>query len=309
MGFMKRIVLFVLVNILVMVTVTTTLSLLGVRGYLTNYGIDYEALAVFCLVWGFAGSFISLALSRIMAKMMMGVQVVDPNTRDPELQELVQTVHNLSRAAGLPKMPEVGVYDSPELNAFATGPSRSRSLVAVSTGLLSRMNKREVEGVLGHEVAHIANGDMVTMTLIQGVINAFVMFLSRVLAFAISQAIRGKDEEGRGSYGMLQFILVPVFEIVFSILGMIVVAWFSRFREFRADQGGARLAGRDNMVAALQALKRAFESPSNQDVPDSPSNIRAMQISTGKKKSFLQFFSTHPPLDDRIAALEYSTKY
>jgi heat shock protein HtpX len=310
MGFAKRIILFLLVNVLVMVTVTTTLSLLGVKGYLTQYGIDYQNLAVFCLVWGMAGSFISLGLSRIMAKMMMGVQVIDPNTRDPELQDLVQMVHNLSRSAGLPAMPEVGVYDSPELNAFATGPTRSRALVAVSTGLMSRMKRDELEGVLGHEIAHVANGDMVTLTLVQGIINAFVMFLSRVLAFAITQAMRSKDDEGRESSGggMLQFILVPIFEIIFSILGMIVVAWFSRFREFRADSGGARLAGRDKMIAALEALKRTYETEI--EGPQTPSSIRAFQISpAGRKGGFLHLFSTHPPLDDRIAALQYSTKY
>ena len=307
MTWMKRIFLFSLVNILMVVTISITLNLLGANHYLTRYGIDYQQLAVFCLVWGMGGSFISLALSRFMAKSMMGVQLVDPNTRDPELQDLVQMVYNLSRSAGLPAMPEVGIYDSPELNAFATGPSKSRSLVAVSSGLLGRMSKDELEGVLGHEISHVANGDMITLTLIQGVINAFVMFLARVAAFAVSQALRGNnDREERGS-PMIQYVMVFIFEILFSILGSMVVAWFSRFREFRADAGSARVAGRDKMVAALRALQRAYESPLGEDAQPAPQAMRAFQISSGSKGSFVKFFSTHPPLEDRIAALETMT--
>ena len=303
MGFMKRILLFVLVNILVVSTVTIILNLLGVHGYVNaHYGIDYSQLAIFCLVWGMVGSFISLLLSKFMAKSMMGVEVVDPNTRDPELQDLVQMVHQLAKAAHLPKMPEVGIYDSPELNAFATGPSKSNALVAVSTGLMGRMNRQELEGVLGHEITHIANGDMVTLTLIQGVINAFVMFLSRVIAFAIAQAIRGKDDDDR-SPSILPYILTPILEMTLSIFGYMVVAYFSRAREFRADAGGARLAGRESMIGALRALDRAFNSPINEDIQPTPSSMRAFQI-TERKGGFLQLFSSHPPLEDRIAALE-----
>src|ERR1051326_5088260 len=249
----KRVLLLVVVNVLVMVTITLVLGLLRVGNYFPHGGLG--SLAIFCLVWGFAGSFVSLALSRLMAKWMMGVQIIPPETMDPTLQRLVETVHGLARAAGLPKLPEVGVYESDEVNAFATGPTRSRALVAVSSGLLHRMGTREVEGVLGHEVTHIANGDMVTMTLIQGVINAFVLFLSRVLAFAISQALRSRDDRSSGG-GALQWLLVMVFQIVFSILGSLVVFWFSRWREFRADAGGARLAGRENMIGALKALQQ-----------------------------------------------------
>jgi heat shock protein HtpX len=307
MAIAKRIFLFMLVNILMVVTISFTLNLLGVHGYMTQYGIDYEQLAIFCLVWGMGGSFISLALSRIMAKMMMGVQIIDPQTRDPELQELVQTVYNLARSAGLNKMPQVGVYDSPDLNAFATGPSKNRALVAVSSGLLGRMNKSELEGVLGHEIAHVANGDMITLTLIQGIINAFVMFLARVAAFAVSQALRGNDREERSSTSpMIQYLMVFVFEIVFSILGSMVVAWFSRYREFRADAGGARVAGRDKMIAALRALQRAYEGPVHEHAAP-PESMRAFQISGNKKGNFLKFFSTHPPLEDRINALEMMT--
>ena len=303
----KRIFLFLLVNILVVTTVSITLSRLGVHGYMNAYGIDYQQLAIFCLVWGMAGSLISLALSRFMAKRMMGVEVIDPATRDPELRQLVETVYELSRAAGLPKMPEVGVYDSPDLNAFATGPTKSRALVAVSTGLLGRMNKSEVEGVLGHEIAHVANGDMITLTLIQGVVNAFVMFLSRVAAFAITQALRGnsdREERSSNSSPILQHVLVIVFDIVFSILGSMVVAWFSRYREFRADAGGARFAGRDKMISALKALQRVYESPMMDDLPPAPDAIKAFQISSRKKGGFLAMFSTHPALEDRIHALE-----
>jgi heat shock protein HtpX len=300
MSFFKRIFLYMLVNILVVVTVSITMSILGVGHYITRYGIDYEQLAIFCLIWGMVGSFVSLQLSRFMAKRMMGVQVIDPNTRDSELQSLVQTIYQLAKAAQLPVMPEVGIYDSPELNAFATGPSKSRALVAVSSGLIGRMNQNELEGVLGHEITHIANGDMVTMTLLQGVINAFVMFLSRVLAFAIAQAFRGDRDEDRGP-GFLPYLLTPIFEIFFSFFGMIIVAWFSRYREFRADAGGAHLAGREKMIAALQALKRTVELP---DAEQAPPAIAAFQINEGRKKGFLELFSTHPPLDERIAALE-----
>lgn len=297
MASLKRVVLFLAVNALVMVTISLVLNVLGVKPYITQYGLDYESLLVFCLVWGMGGAFISLALSRIMAKWMMGVQVISPQTRDPELRELLETVHTLARAAHLPAMPEVGVYDSPEVNAFATGPSKSRSLVAVSTGLLQRMKREEVKGVLGHEVAHIANGDMVTMTLIQGVVNAFVMFLARVIAFAITMAGRKEDEESQGTpfaYYAVQMVL----EIVFMILGSMVVAWFSRYREFRADKGGARLAGKENMIQALESLKKTFESVD----PTAQPAIQALKISS-RPGGIMRFFSTHPPLDDRIARL------
>src|SRR5205809_2407674 len=225
----KRILLFLAVNTLVVLTISLVLSLLGVPSYVGSG--RYGALMVFCLVWGMAGAFISLALSRLMAKWFMGVEVIDPRTSDPDLQELVQMVHGLAQRARLPAMPEVGIYDSPEVNAFATGPSRTRSLVAVSRGLLQAMRRAELEGVLAHEIAHIANGDMVTMTLLQGVINAFVMFLARVLAFAISQAMSSRDNDNRGNNWFVQFMLIQVFQIVFSVLGFLVLARFSRWRE------------------------------------------------------------------------------
>jgi heat shock protein HtpX len=294
----KRILLLVVVNILVVTTITLVLGLLRVGNYFPQGGL--AGLAVFCLVWGFGGAFISLGLSRLMAKWMMGVHVIPPNTSDPTLQELLQTVHGLARSAGLPKLPEVGVYESDEVNAFATGPTKSRALVAVSTGLLRRMRSREVEGVLGHEVAHIANGDMVTMTLIQGVINAFVLFLSRVLAFVVSQALRSRDDRGGG---WLQFLLVIVFQIVFSILGSVVVCWFSRWREFRADAGGARLAGRESMVDALRALRRLHDPELAAAEAQHAQAFQSLKIS-GQPRGFLALLATHPPIEQRIARLE-----
>ena len=299
MAWFKRIFLFVAVNFLVIITISIVLQVLGIQPYLTAYGIDYGSLMAFCLVWGMGGALISLALSRVMAKWMMGVHLITPDTRDPQLQALLQIVYDLARAAHLPVMPEVGIYNSPELNAFATGPTKSRALVAVSSGLLSRMKREEIEGVLGHEIAHVANGDMVTMTLIQGVVNAFVMFLSRVIAFALMQAMRGeRDDRDRGFAGGSYFVVQFILEIMFMILGSIVVAWFSRWREFRADTGGARLAGRDSMIQALEALRRTYELVDPQAQPA----VQALKISS-RPAGFMRFFSTHPPLEERIARL------
>lgn len=289
----KRIFLFVLLNILVIVTLSITLNILGIHGYLRSNGIDYYALMVFCLVWGMGGAFISLALSRIMAKWMMGVKVIDPNTRDSELRWLVDTVYKLSSQAGLGKMPEVGIYISPEINAFATGPTRNRSLVAVSSGLLENMTEEEIEGVLAHEVSHISNGDMVTMTLLQGVINAVVMFLARIIAFAVTS----RRDGDRDSSPWLRYIITVVLEIALSFLGMILIAWFSRFREYRADEGGAKLAGKEKMISALEKLKRTIERA---DITHAES-IKAFKISS--KSSFVKLFATHPPLDERIRHL------
>jgi heat shock protein HtpX len=296
----KRMVLLVAVNFLVMLTITVVLGLLRVNRYFPQGGL--AGLAVICLIWGFAGSLISLAISRLMAKWMMGVQVIPPETGDPELRHLVETVHGLARAAHLP-LPEVGVYQSDELNAFATGPTRSRALVAVSTGLLQRMGTRELEGVLGHEMTHIANGDMVTMTLIQGVINSFVLFLSRILAFVVSQALRSRDERDSGGGGVLQYLLAILFQVVLSILGSLVVLWFSRWREFRADAGGARLAGRQNMIDALRALQRLQEPELVQAEAQAHPAFQALKIS-GPTRGWGRLFASHPPLEERIARLE-----
>lgn len=301
MGFVKRIFLFLAINALVILTVSLLLNLFHVQPFLQEHGVDYGSLLIFCLIWGFAGSFISLALSRKMAKWMMGVQVIDPHTVDSQSKQLLSTVYGLAKSAGLSTMPEVGIYKSNEINAFATGPSKKRSLVAVSSGLLSRMSQEELEGVLGHEVAHIANGDMVTMTLVQGIINAFVMFLARALALALSglgkQNNRGRSSSG--SYGTYR-ILVFVFELAFMALGMLVIAGYSRYREFRADRGGAQIAGKDKMIAALQALKKTQEIL---DPAAEKPAFASMKISGSKPSTFRHLFSTHPPLEVRITRL------
>jgi heat shock protein HtpX len=297
----KRVSLLLVVNLLVMLTIGLIVSLLF-RGLATRLG-GSQGLFMFCFVWGMGGAFISLALSRWMAKTMMGVQVIDPNTTDAELQRLVQTVHHLARSAGLSTMPEVGIYDSPEINAFATGPSRSQALVAVSSGLLGRMRQYDLEGVLGHETAHIANGDMVTMTLIQGVVNAFAMFLAWALAIALS---RGSDrDDDRGGNPFMEWMLMNLFQGVFMMLGMIVVCWFSRWREFRADAGGARYAGRDHMLSALKALQAVHEGGADMAGAQQAS-FQALKIS-GKTGGLLSLFASHPPLEERIARLENPT--
>ncbi len=295
----KRIFLFLAVNILVLVTISVTLSLLGVGPYLNSYNIDYQALLAFCAVFGFGGAFISLALSRVMAKWMMGVKVISPDSpQSPAERELVATVHRLAKKANLPAMPQVGYYVSPEVNAFATGPTKSRALVAVSTGLLERMDSRAVEGVLGHEIAHISNGDMVTMTLLQGVVNTFVMFFARIAAWAVSQALAGRDRDDRAPSYFLQHVFVFVFEIAFSLLGAILVAYFSRRREFRADAGGASLSSKDQMIHALQSLKGTTEL-----VDQGHPALAAFKIN-GRPAGFAALFSTHPDLDVRIEALK-----
>ena len=287
---MKRIFLFLATNVAIMIMLSIVLSMLGVTGYITSDGLNYGALMVFSLVWGFGGAMISLLMSRWMAKTAMGVQLVDGRTGHAELDWLYTTVEQLSRKAGLP-MPEVGIYDSPEVNAFATGPSKRSSLVAVSSGLMRSMRREEVEGVLAHEVAHIQNGDMVTMTLIQGVVNAFSIFFSRVIANIIRQMVDEKISH------LVFMVATIVFDIAFSILGMFVVAWFSRAREFRADAGAATLSSRGNMIAALQRLMQ-----NKGMVDDSQPQLATMKINGGK--GFMSLISTHPPLEDRIAALQ-----
>jgi heat shock protein HtpX len=266
------------------------MSLLGEGRYVGPNGLDLGSLAIFCFVWGMGGAFISLLISRWMAKRSTGVQLVNGRTGDPTADWLYSTVEQLTRKANLP-MPEVGIYPSGEVNAFATGPSKSRSLVAVSSGLLKSMSRNEVEGVLAHEVAHIANGDMVTMTLLQGVVNAFVMFLARIIAFAL--AARGGRDDGRGAAP--SYMMVWMLELVLGVLGMIVVAWFSRQREFRADHGGATLAGKADMLAALRRLGASREL-----IDPRHEALATMKIS-GR---WTGLFSTHPPLEQRIAVLD-----
>src|SRR5687768_61392 len=288
----KRIFLFLLTNLAIVLTLSVVLSLLGVGNYITPYGLDLEALAIFSLVWGMGGAFISLQMSRWIAKRATGVRLVDGRTGQPELDWLHATVARLTQQANLP-MPEVGVYNSPEVNAFATGPSKSRSLVAVSAGLMRGMRHEEIEGVLAHEVAHIANGDMVTMTLLQGVINAFVMFAARIVAHVMTRTSDGRQGNGGGMY----FLIVIVLQIVFGILGSLITSWFSRQREFRADAGGASLAGRDRMIGALRRLQANHEL-----VDTRHEGLATMKINGAGR--WMVFFSTHPPLEVRIAALE-----
>jgi heat shock protein HtpX len=308
MAFAKRIFLFLAVNFLVVSVISFIIYVFNIQPFLTRHGLDYGSLALFCLIWGMGGAFISLLLSKMMAKWLMGVQIIDPNTRNPTLRNLVAMVHNQAQKAGLPGLPEVGIYESAEINAFATGPSKSHSLVAVSTGLLQRMTPDEVEGVLGHEVSHIANGDMVTMTLLQGVVNAFVMFMARVIAFGISRAFsKNRDEDSSENVSPLFFQLtVFALEMVFMTLGMLVIARFSQYREFRADAGGARLAGSHKMIEALKALQRTIETPL--EAAQQPAAFNALKISS--KSGMLRLFATHPPLEERIERLEklYGTR-
>src|SRR5687767_15588321 len=287
----KRIVLFILTNLAIVATLTIVVSLLGLDRAVTDQGLDLRALALFCFIYGMGGAFLSLQMSRWIAKRATGVQLVDGRTGNQDLDWLYATVRRLTQQAELP-MPEVGIYDSPEVNAFATGPSKSRSLVAVSSGLLRGMRQNEVEGVLAHEVSHIANGDMVTMTLIQGVMNAFVMFYARLIA----SLLRGNSRDN-GGYAM-NYMVVIALEIGLGILGSMVTAWFSRQREFRADYGGATLAGRGNMLAALQRLA------ANQRLIDPSHQALATMKISGAPKNYMMLFSTHPPLEQRIAALQ-----
>lgn len=284
--------LFIVVNIAFMLTISFILSLLGVNGYYRAGRLDYQALMVFCLCWGMVGSFLSLAMSRVMAKWLQGVQVLNPHNAG-ELQWLVNMVHQQAKQAGISKMPEVGVYDSPVVNAFATGPTKNRALVAFSSGILQQMSRDELEGVSAHEISHIQNGDMVTMTLIQGIVNAFVMFISRVIASVVA------DRVNENSRHMVRFFVTIVLEIVVGALGMIVTCWFSRHREFRADAGSARIAGREKMIAALESLKR-MQGYAKEYQQAEPQSMAALKISGPKGHSL---FATHPDLDARIAAL------
>lgn len=289
----KRIFTFILTNLLIVVSISVVLNLLGVQPYLSEKGINFQSLIAFCLIWGFGGAFVSLALSRIMAKWMMGVRVIDPSSVDQQERWLLNSVNQLSSQAGLPKVPEVGIYESEDANAFATGPTKSRAMIAVSSALLQRMDKTEVEGVLAHEIAHVANGDMVTMTLIQGVINAFVMFFARIIAWSLSQFM---DQDKRG---IVNLVSVFLFEIAFSLLGMIVVAFFSRHREYRADLGGANLVGKSKMIAALKSLQKTTpqENAGHQ-------SIAAFKISSRNKGGLMSLISTHPSLEERIKRIQ-----
>lgn len=289
---MKRIFLFILTNIAVLFVINITLRLLGVDRWMDQSGgINFTALLVLSAVIGFAGSIVSLFMSKWMAKQSVGAQVIT-NPFDPTERWLVETVRRQAQAAGI-GMPDVAIYDAPDVNAFATGWNRNDALVAVSTGLLNNMSKDEVEAVLAHEISHVANGDMVTLALIQGVVNTFVVFFSKLFGYFVDRVLL--KNEGREGPGIGAFVAEIVAQLVLGVLASIVVMWFSRQREFRADAGGANLAGRQKMIAALEKLKVNHEKAAM------PENMAAMAISSSG--GFSKLFMTHPPLDERIEAL------
>jgi heat shock protein HtpX len=287
---MKRTLLFLGTNLAIVMVLSVTMRLLGVEPYLNANGLNLTSLLIFTAVMGFGGSFISLAISKWSAKKSMGVHVIETPSNSTEFW-LVETVRKYATKAGI-SMPEVGVYDAPDVNAFATGMSKNSSLIAVSSGLLQQMTRPEAEAVLAHEVTHAASGDMVTMALIQGVVNTFVMFLSRVIGSLVDKVIF-KTERGHGPAFVITMIIA---ELVLGILASIIVMWFSRQREFRADRGGADLAGRSNMIAALERLASLHPQP----LPD---KMAAFGISGGVGGGIKRLFMTHPPMGERIAAL------
>ncbi len=287
---MTRILLFLGTNLAIVMVLSVTMRLLGVEPYLNANGLNLTSLLIFAAVMGFGGAFISLAISKWSAKKSMGVHVIETPSNSTEYW-LVETVRKYATATGI-SMPEVGIYDAPDVNAFATGMSKNSSLIAVSTGLLQQMTRQEAEAVLAHEVTHAASGDMVTMALIQGVVNTFVMFLSRVIGSLVDKVIF-KTERG---HGPAFFVTMIVAELVLGILASIIVMWFSRQREFRADRGGATLAGRSSMIAALERLASLHPQP----LPD---KMAAFGISGGMGGGIKRLFMTHPPMEERIAAL------
>ena len=292
---MKRIFLLVATNVAILLVLSVTLRVFGVDRILDEQGVglDLNALLIFSAVLGFSGSLISLAMSKFIAKRMMGVRVIE-QPRDANEAWLVETVRRQAATAGI-DMPEVGIFDAPDMNAFATGPRKNNALVAVSTGLLRGMSRREAEAVLGHEISHVANGDMVTLTLIQGVVNTFVIFLSRVIGYVIDRVVF-KTERGHGPAFL---VTVIVAQLVLGILASMIVMWFSRQREFRADAGGAKLEGRDSMIGALERLRQQHPQP----LPD---QMAAFGISGTLGQGLKRLLMTHPPLEERIAALRAS---
>jgi heat shock protein HtpX len=293
---MKRIFLFLMTNLAVLVVISLVFKLLGFQGILQANGVDLNlgALLVWAGLIGFTGSIISLFISKGMAKRSMGVQVITQPSTSFE-QWLVQVVERQAKEAGI-GMPEVGIFDSPDPNAFATGWNRNDALVAVSTGLLQNMNRDEVEAVVGHEISHVANGDMVTLTLIQGVVNTFVVFLSTIIGHFVDRVIF-KTEEG---HGPAYFVVSMIAQVLLSVLATMIVMWFSRYREFRADAGGANLTSRRQMAAALRALLQRVHEP--RDLP--AGEFAAFGISGGIGDGLKKLFMSHPPLEERIAALE-----
>ncbi len=297
----RRVLLFLLVNFFVVITISLVLSIFQVRPYLNAYGLDYQALMIFCLIWGMAGALISLSLSRITAKWLMGVKIIPNETANSEHQFLLKMVRRLSHQAHLKGIPQVGIFSSTAPNAFATGPTQRRSLVAVSTGLLEKMSPEELEAILAHEISHIANGDMVTMTLLQGIVNAFVIFLARVLAYFLSGFGRSQDSRQGGGSFLSYYLFTILFEIVFMVFGSMIVAAFSRYREFRADYGGAKLAGKEKMISALSKLQLTVEEKQKSDKKQA---VAALMINAPSKLGLMRLFATHPPINERINRLE-----
>ena len=292
---MKRVFYFLITNLAIVLVLSITMRLLGVEPFLNANGLNFNSLLIFASVMGFGGAFISLAISKWSAKQMSGAVAIE-NPKTPDEIWLINIVKKQSQAVGI-QMPEVAIFNSPVVNAFATGMSRDSSLVAVSSGLLEMMTKDEAEAVIGHEISHIANGDMVTLTLIQGVVNTFVLFFSRVIGYTVDKVIF-KTREGTGP---AFFITMIVSELLLGVLASIVVMWFSRQREYRADLGGGQLAGKQKMIAALKRLKAQYESSAL------PKSIAALGISGEQGMGLKELFSTHPSLDDRIARLQQNS--
>lgn len=292
---MKRVLLFLGTNLAIIVVASITLNLLGVGSFLDESGtnLNLQALLIFCFIFGMAGSVISLLLSKKIAKWSMKVKIIEKPGNSTE-EWLFRTIERQSKEAGI-GMPEIGIFEAQQSNAFATGANRNKALVAVSSGMMQRFNKDEIEAVLGHEVGHVANGDMITLALIQGVVNTFVMFLARVIGFVVDRVVL-KNERG---LGIGYFITTIAAEIVLAILASTIVFWFSRRREFVADRDGARLGSRAGMINALQRLKAESQVPNQL-----PESMRAFGITGGKRSGFKALFMTHPPLEDRIAALQ-----
>lgn len=291
---LKRIGLFLITNLAIIIVISIILSIFNVQPYLTKHGLDYKSLLIFAAIVGFTGSFISLFISKWMAMHAFNIKLITKPSNESEAW-LVAEVRKLAKQRNI-DMPDVGIYDSPEPNAFATGWSKNNALVAVSTSLLQGMNQEEVEGVLGHEISHVANGDMVTLTLIQGVLNTFVIFFARVAAFFVSSLLRKDGEQGGG---FIYYAVAIVFQLIFGILATLIVMWFSRYREFRADAGSARYVGKDKMIDALKRLQQLTnKTPQDDRAPA----FNAMKIAGHSR--WLSLFSSHPPFEERIDALE-----
>ena len=310
MAYLKRFGYFIITGILVSLTISFIVTVLANFFHFNLGGSGYAGLFVLCLVYGMVGSFISLQISRWSAKRFHGVQVLDSNSTVASERKLIDTVYRLARNAGLEVMPEVGYYESPEVNAFATGPSKKRSLVAVSSGLITTMTDAELEGVLAHEITHITNGDMVTLTLIQGIVSAFAMFIAQLITMAIMNAFRGRDDDRRGGIGdfFLRHMIYNLVSVGLMVFGSIIVNYFSRAREFRADAGGARYSSPEKMTAALNRLQLVYgANTAPVQGEDKPSTtINTLKIS-GKSSGFSRIFMSHPPLEERIAALKNRT--